>query len=168
MAGRQEPAAAPAGTKVGWECLPCVAADVPDLARLCETLFPSAWNETSLHAELQSPDAAIWLARSVDAGSQALAGFVLVRRVLDEVHIHAVGVCAGFRRRGVAATLLERVLAHAREDGLAIVHLEQRASNHASHALYEAQGFVVVGRRPRYYRDGEDALLMSLALAPSS
>ena len=39
-----------------------------------------------------------------------------------------------------------------------------RASNGAARGLYEASGFVVVGRRPRYYPGGEDALLMTLDL----
>jgi ribosomal-protein-alanine N-acetyltransferase len=40
--------------------------------------------------------------------------------------------------------------------------------NGPARALYEAFGFTVVGRRPGYYADtGEDALLLSLALAPA-
>jgi ribosomal-protein-alanine N-acetyltransferase len=89
---------------------------------------------------------------------------VVVRSVLDETHVHALGVSASLRRQGVAAALMKQVLGWARVNAMAIVHLEQRASNHASRALYGSLGFVVVGRRPRYYRDGEDALLLSLVL----
>jgi ribosomal-protein-alanine N-acetyltransferase len=41
------------------------------------------------------------------------------------------------------------------------VQLEVRASNQPARALYARAGFVVDGRRPRYYPDGEDAVLMS-------
>jgi ribosomal-protein-alanine N-acetyltransferase len=40
--------------------------------------------------------------------------------------------------------------------------LEVRAGNEAAQALYQSFGFLVAGRRPRYYTDdGEDALVMT-------
>jgi len=45
--------------------------------------------------------------------------------------------------------------------------LEVRAGNAAAIALYASEGFVPVGRRRRYYGNGEDALLMSLVLGRS-
>jgi ribosomal protein S18 acetylase RimI-like enzyme len=45
------------------------------------------------------------------------------------------------------------------------VLLEVRASNAKAIAMYEHRlGFASVGRRRGYYADGEDALLMALAL----
>lgn len=42
-----------------------------------------------------------------------------------------------------------------------VVLLEVRASNHAAIHLYEKEGFEIVGSRPRFYNDGEDAILMN-------
>jgi ribosomal-protein-alanine N-acetyltransferase len=42
-----------------------------------------------------------------------------------------------------------------------VVQLELAATNAPALALYQGLGFVVVGRRSRYYPDGEDALLLS-------
>ena len=39
-----------------------------------------------------------------------------------------------------------------------------RASNGAARALYAGCGFEEVGERRRYYADGEDAVIMTLAL----
>ena len=47
--------------------------------------------------------------------------------------------------------------------------MEVRPSNLGAIALYDAEGFNEIGRRPRYYpaRDGrEDALVMALELFP--
>ena len=41
------------------------------------------------------------------------------------------------------------------------VLLEVRAGNPAARGFYRAQGFREVGRRPAYYTDGEDAVLLS-------
>ncbi|MCS6997720.1 MAG: GNAT family N-acetyltransferase, partial [Casimicrobiaceae bacterium] len=43
--------------------------------------------------------------------------------------------------------------------------LEVRVNNLAAQSLYRKFGFVEVGRRKRFYRDGEDALLMTKPLA---
>ncbi len=42
--------------------------------------------------------------------------------------------------------------------------LEVKASNHGALSLYSKLGFDEVGRRPRYYSDGEDALLLQKQL----
>ena len=43
---------------------------------------------------------------------------------------------------------------------VALGRLEARISNPGELRLYGRHGFVVVGRRPRYYGDGKDALLL--------
>ena len=47
------------------------------------------------------------------------------------------------------------------ESGFSDIHyasLEVRDGNTAARALYATAGFAPVGRRPRYYADGEDAV----------
>jgi ribosomal protein S18 acetylase RimI-like enzyme len=46
--------------------------------------------------------------------------------------------------------------------------LEVRPSNRRAIRLYRHLGYDVVGRRPRYYADGEDALVMTFELGPRS
>jgi len=48
-----------------------------------------------------------------------------------------------------------------RGDGGESVTLEVRDSNRPAASLYAALGFELVGRRPAYYTDGEDALIMT-------
>ena len=94
----------------------------------------------------------------------AVIGFVLSRRILDLLEIDLVGVDPMSRRGGVAARLLARLIEAERVAGLVEARLELSASNSAASALYAGLGFVVVGRRPRYYPDGSDALLLTLLL----
>jgi ribosomal-protein-alanine N-acetyltransferase len=42
------------------------------------------------------------------------------------------------------------------------IWLEVHEGNDAARKLYEKQGFVAEGRRPRYYRDGGSAILYTL------
>jgi ribosomal-protein-alanine N-acetyltransferase len=66
-----------------------------------------------------------------------------------------------WRRRGIGDRLLRALLADARQAHARSATLEVRVSNSAAQTLYRKYGFVPVGQRPRYYRDGEDALLMT-------
>ena len=77
-----------------------------------------------------------------------------------EAEIHTIGVDPDHQRRGIGRALLRGLLAVADEIG-ATVFLEVRTDNEAARALYEAEGFTVVGLRKRYYRpSGADAYTM--------
>jgi ribosomal-protein-alanine N-acetyltransferase len=133
------------------------AADAARLAGLSARAFEEPWSERTFAAELARADARVWLAREEGHA----AGFLSARRVLDEVHLLALAVEPARRRRGLGRALLGALLAG--ESGLREVQLEVREGNATARAFYAALGFVAVGRRPRYYRSGEDAVLMSRA-----
>ena len=50
--------------------------------------------------------------------------------------------------------------------GVRTVYLEVGVRNQPARALYEAIGFEEVGRRRRYYANGEDALILRASLDP--
>ena len=64
------------------------------------------------------------------------------------------------RRKGLARRLVAALEARARDAGARVCFLEVRASNAAARALYSGLGYTVSGRRPTYYKDGEEAVLM--------
>lgn len=82
----------------------------------------------------------------------------------DEAHITSLAVAGEARRRGHGRRLVTALVALAGSLGLEAVTLEVRASNGAARALYGGYGFEEVGERRRYYPDGEDAVIMTLAL----
>ncbi len=84
----------------------------------------------------------------------------LGRLAADEVEIHVVAVDTNHRRMGVGRTMVTALEHTARQAGATVSWLEVRASNQAAQALYIRCGYVEMGRRPRYYRDGEDAITM--------
>jgi ribosomal-protein-alanine N-acetyltransferase len=59
---------------------------------------------------------------------------------------------------------MEEAIAAATARRAASLVLEVRASNAPAIRFYQGFGFVEVGRRKRYYKDGEDARLMMLPL----
>ena len=87
------------------------------------------------------------------------AGHAVAWEVAGETHILDVHVEPWARRRGLGRALVEALL-EACGKGPAL--LEVHEGNQPAIALYAAMGFVEAGRRPRYYSDGCDAVLMNL------
>jgi [ribosomal protein S18]-alanine N-acetyltransferase len=113
----------------------------------------------------QSPAAAQWpladylrqdFRVAVEDGQ--IAGFLVARRVAqDEQELLNIAVKPEFRRRGVATTLVEALLA----DTTGTVYLEVRASNSAAQALYKSLNFQVLTTRRNFYENPtESAIVM--------
>ena len=94
----------------------------------------------------------------------AVAGVGSLWLGVEEAHITSLAVAGEARRRGHGRRLATALVALAASLGAGAVTLEVRASNEAARALYGGCGFEEVGERRRYYPDGEDAVIMTLAL----
>lgn len=91
-------------------------------------------------------------------------GFLVAWHVADELHVLAVAVDPAERRRGYGRELVRIALEYARDHGIAIALLEVRGGNEPAIALYRSFGFETTNVRRGYYRDGEDALELTLTL----
>ncbi|WP_338016427.1 tRNA (adenosine(37)-N6)-threonylcarbamoyltransferase complex transferase subunit TsaD [Gordonibacter urolithinfaciens] len=144
---------------------PLDAAHAAAVAALeAQVMGSDAWNEHLVADELPRPDRVWWAAYD----GEQLLGYAGGWVVDGQVQILKVGVDPAQRRRGIARELLARVAADARDLGAATCSLEVRAGNAGARAFYGALGFHALGTRPRYYSDGEDALILEgpLPLAP--
>lgn len=121
--------------------------------------FGEAWTKAQCAGIMGLPGVWLTLARIDDSP----AGFSLARIVADEAELLLLGVRPAWRRRGVATALLSGVEADAGSRGAAKLHLEVRADNPA-HALYDAAGFAVAGRRKGYYVGEAGQLFDALTL----
>jgi [ribosomal protein S18]-alanine N-acetyltransferase len=104
------------------------------------------WTRKQFEAELDDPNSIFLVCEN---------GFLVARKYGDEVHLLDIAVAQ--KRRGTGKRLLAELSG-------SVVKLEVSARNPEAQAFYEAQGFRVVGRRPKFYNDGADAVLMDLAL----
>ncbi len=100
----------------------------------------------------------------VARSGSALAGFLVARRELDELHVLLAGVATPARRKGVGSRLFAALIQA--EPQLGRTHLEVRESNLPAQAFYRALGFAVAGRRPGHYPGGEAAILMIRTAEP--
>ena len=92
-----------------------------------------------------------------------IAGYIVARETAGELHINNVAVRPEYRRRGIGAALLGRVLQEACRRKAKAALLEVRSANLAAQKLYEKHGFKAIARRSDYYSEPrEDAVVMSL------
>ena len=74
--------------------------------------------------------------------------------------LQRIAVDPAYRRRGLAGGLLAAVESRVAADGATRLLLEVREDNTTAAAFYESRGFVEVGRRRGYYRDGAAAVVL--------
>jgi [ribosomal protein S18]-alanine N-acetyltransferase len=110
-----------------------------------------------LGRDLTAADRCCLVAR--DAAGRVV-GLAVGALQVDEAHLFDLSVVPAVRRRGIGAELVRRLDDELRARGAVAMTLEVRPSNAAARLLYRRLGFVEEGRRPRYYPDGEDALLL--------
>jgi ribosomal-protein-alanine N-acetyltransferase len=130
-------------------------ADLTWIVGLEQEAFADPWSVSSLRAELHEPSSLVLLATA----EGARVGFAAFRCLPPEAEILRIAVAPSWRRRGIAAELLQIGLVRLRSRGVEQTFLEVRISNTAAIALYGSLGFEHIATRPGYYNDGEDALL---------
>jgi len=140
-----------------------VPSDLDAIGALVRRSMAHPWTLDQLASALASPGSRVQLALSEppDARDASPIAFAFARRVTDLLEIDLVGAEPDHRRAGIARALLEHLIEAERAEGMRAVEMELAASNDAARALYEGLGFVVVGRRSRYYPDGDDTLMLT-------
>lgn len=80
------------------------------------------------------------------------------------VRILSVGVHPEHRRRGIGTRLMRVADDMALRTGARDIRLEVSTENASAVAFYEALGYRIAGRLPRYYSWGDDAYAMAKAV----
>lgn len=143
-------------------------ADLDAIMAIETRSFPTdAWSREVMASELAGPYGR-YLVDEVD-GSVIGYGGVRALRGSADADIQTIAFDAPHRGAGRGRALLRALLDAARQRGAREVFLEVRADNPSAEGLYLSEGFVEIGRRPRYYQpDGVDAIVMRLALREAS
>ena len=134
--------------------------DVARVAEIDRLSFSLPWSERSFRYEVtQNPASRGWVTEI----EKHVVAMLVLWLIVDEAHIATIAVHPDFRRQGIGEQVLLAALQASRMEGARRAFLEVRAGNVAAQAMYRKYGFVVDGRRAKYYKDNnEDAILMSL------
>lgn len=140
--------------------------DLDEVVAIEQRAYPFPWTRGIFRDCLRAGYPA-WLVE--EAG--VIAGYGVLSVAADEAHILNVCTAPEAQGRGHGRRLLRALVQLARGHGAQRLFLEVRPSNPQAIALYHAEGFNEIGRRPRYYpaKDGrEDAIVMAMELLPEA
>ncbi len=133
--------------------------DLKDVLRLEKEIFSDAWNEAMFSEEITKHDAFV-----LYSGNE-IVGYICGWLLYEEYNITNVAIDPEFQKMGLGTKLVKFVIEYVAEKKCPIIFLEVRESNYAAINLYEKNGFSIVGKRKKYYKNPEeDALLMVLSV----
>ncbi|MGV0110251.1 ribosomal protein S18-alanine N-acetyltransferase [Arthrobacter sp. CP30] len=139
--------------------------DIETIGRLENELFPTdAWPLEMFYTEFFQPDTRRYIVAEVDGAAVGYAGVMVIDTTAD---IQTIGVLPRFEGQGIGRAMLAELLDESRRRGAETVMLEVRADNPRAQQLYARFGFEQIHTRKTYYRDGVDAWVMRLVLAPA-
>jgi ribosomal protein S18 acetylase RimI-like enzyme len=131
--------------------------DATEVAAIARRPFAAAWTRDAYAAEAERTDAVFLVA---DDG--AVRGYALARVFDDEARL--LDFAAAEDGAGAGRALWAALVETARARGAVRLTLEVSAANARARSFYARAGAAVVGRRPKFYNDGSDAILMDLPL----
>jgi len=136
------------------------ARDVAAVHRLEEASFPAPWRKEFFESELYASGRFNLVARR----GNVVIGYLFAMWFFDEMHVNKIAVDEAERRQGIALALMERCIDFARGHGIKTISLEVRKSNRGAQEFYKQLEFASSYMRPRYYPDGEAAVVMTKVL----
>jgi ribosomal-protein-alanine N-acetyltransferase len=150
-----------------------VQADLLAVLRIERASFDQPWPFSAFDRYVDEPGFLVATKDEASSGygsgdSESVVGYVVANLVPNHGrafgHIKDIAVHPDHRGEGIGAELLERALRVLRVGGAESVKLEVRASNERAQSLYRNFGFEYLRTVPRYYDDGENALIMVVDL----
>jgi [ribosomal protein S18]-alanine N-acetyltransferase len=133
--------------------------DLNAIERIERDSYRTPWSRSMFAGELAKPSSISLGAFEPETG--ALLGYLIISRYVDAWHVMNLAVSPGYRRRRIAASMLERLFELTGGEDRRGYTLEVRVSNDVAIRLYEQAGFRARGIRRGYYTDNrEDALIM--------
>ena len=132
---------------------------LPQIHEIEKLSFPSPWSLNGLQSEIENPLSHFWILKR----EYALSGYICFRIFDEEAQLLSLAVHPHDRGKGLGYDLLKKMIETALSKGVQYIWLEVRPSNLAGKRLYQKLGFEEVYRRPRYYSNTEDAIVMGLS-----
>lgn len=143
----------------GVEIRPARRGDLDAIANLETLAFSAPWRRGFFESELTAERRYATVAIGPEGH---LLGYLFAMYFEEEMHVNKIAVAEEHRRKGVARALMDGLFDFAGANGIRLISLEVRQSNLEAQRFYESLKFRSLYLRPRYYPDGESAVVMVL------
>ena len=132
---------------------------LPQVHEIEKLSFPSPWSLNALQSEIKNPISHLWVFKR----DEVLSGYICFWLFEKEAQILSLAIHPRDRGKGCGYYLLKNMIEKVVSKGVQYIWLEVRPSNLAAKRLYQKLSFVEVYRRPKYYSNTEDAIVMGLS-----
>lgn len=129
--------------------------DLPQIKAIEQLTSPYPWSDQLFIESLSK--------LLVITEKQEIIGFAVVAMVAQQAELHSIAIHPQAQSKGYGKLLLSLII-DSLPDSIESVFLEVRVSNCRAIRLYQRLGFVQIGERKDYYRNGlgtEDAIIMA-------
>ena len=120
------------------------------------------WSRTQWEKELTDPKRSC--IGVIDLETKKLLGLCTAWLVIDELHITCIAVHPVHQRKGLGKLLISNLIQRSNSLITNQIYLEVKDTNEPAKAFYKSIGFISVGNRPNFYKDGSDALIFTKQL----
>ena len=134
--------------------------DLDTISNILLTDFDNFWNYSIFKSELQNPNSIYIVAKL----KNSIIGFAGIWKAFDEYHITNIVVKKDFRRNGIGAILLNKLIEICIQSKIYSITLEVNETNISAINLYKKFGFKTVGIRKKYYNNMYNAIIMTKEL----
>lgn len=131
--------------------------DAEGIASIEKICFKDPWSKESILDEIVKNDLSTY---TVAEYKGEIVGYIGMWNIADEGHITNIAVIPEYRCNKIADKMLDKAICDANEKNIKAFTLEVRKTNEIAQKFYIKKGFKNMGIRPKYYMDGEDAIIM--------
>src|SRR6266404_1449436 len=136
--------------------------DMPEVLHTEQESFAFAWSEEDFLRCLRQRNCIGMVAEH----GEKVVGFMIYELHKNKLHIMNFAVHPGWRRRGVGAQMVGKLISKLSSHRRTRITLEVRETNLAAQLFFSRQGFRAVRVLRSYYEDsGEDAFVMQYQFA---
>lgn len=131
--------------------------DLEQIKNNLEIDFDDFWNYNVFKQELENPNSEYFVALL----DEEIVGFAGIWISVDDIHITNIVTKKDLRNHGIGNKLLEHLIMVSKEKNLSSLTLEVNEKNEPAIKLYEKYHFQKIGQRKNYYKQNENAIIMT-------
>ena len=121
------------------------------------TDFDDFWSYEILQNELNNPNSEYFIAKQ----DNEILGFAGIWKSIDDVHITDIVVKKIYRKKHIGSALLQKLIDTAKEQNFKSITLEVNENNLPAINLYSKFLFNKLGIRKKYYKNKDNAIIMT-------
>ncbi len=132
-------------------------ADLKEVHKLECQIYPDPWTFSHFCHEVMVNKVSYPLVMEMEP---KIIGFAVTWYIQDELHLANIAIDSQYRKFGLASLFMNVIFEEGLKREIIRAFLEVREKNLAAINLYKKFGFEKIGVRRKYYRNGENAIVM--------